>query len=221
METYTIKHIEDGRYAIATNKQGLYGVLSGYETINTDNGEIVFVPCGIACPFEYSNIVPSTEEFYMIGGDINNLVKYTTFLLRVGKKEGLFSTLYGAIVLKPVPKETYCIIARAATEGLVGCLKKSKDNYGLRRTSVVFLDFDGVEVIVLDKKWRGISQGFQGGTAYISSSSSREASIDKNGVIENERRVEDVGFSDESPYDIDRMYRSAFEDDPAAEWNID
>lgn len=206
-------------YAVATNSYGKYGVLTGYETVNIDTADIEFVICGKACPFLYDNILVSSSCGYIREGFTNGFKQFDLFILCIGNKRGAFSTLYGSVILKPVPKEKYIILDRATTEGLVGCVKYNLDNPGSLSPTHVFLNSDGEEVITLDKRW-SINQGFQDEVAQITSYS-EYAVIDKKGNIMKKERRDTPSFEEEDPYEIDNMYRDAFEGDPGAEWNID
>jgi len=226
METYEIKHIckGDPKFAIAVNTLGKYGILSGFETVKINNGDLEFVECGIVCPFEYDTILYGGECYYNRTDDDSLARTFELFILRVfstsGRKEGLFSTLYGAIILKPIPTNQYWIIYHATTEGLIGCYKHEKDS-GLNQQRIVFLNCEGDEIITLDKRWRNVDRGFQGGEAFISSGGSYQASLDTLGRITNLTKLARTVLEEIDYHDIEEMYRSAFEDDPGAEWNID
>ena len=215
---YNIKYVSHGKvnYAVATNSDGKYGVLTGYETVNIDTADIDFVICGEACPFLYDNILV-LDCGYIREGYTNGFEQFDIFLLCISNKRGVFSTLYGSVILKPVPKDKYCILDRATTEGLVGCIRNEPNKPGFSRYTHVFLNCEGEEVITLDKGW-SISRGFQDEEALISSGY-YDAIIDKKGEIKKKEKRDTPSFEDD-PYEIDKMYRDAFEGDPGAEWNI-
>lgn len=225
METYEIKYISKGepKYAIAVNTLGKYGILSGFETVNINNGDIEFIECGVVCPFEYDVILYGSECYYNRTDDDSLTEVFELFILQVlstsGRREGLFSTLYGAIILKPIPTNQYCIIDRATTEGLIGCYKHENNN-GFNQDRIVFLNCEGEEVITLDRRWRNVDRGFQGGDAFISGGS-YQATLDIMGRVSNLIKTTRTDFEGNDYYDIEKMYRSAFEDDPGAEWNIE
>ena len=222
MEKYQIVYYSKNagpKYAIATNSEGKYGILSGYETIDIDTGDIVFEMCGVICPFIYDVILAGVDQYYRTD-ESKPWVKFDLYTLRVGKKKGLFSTLYGAVILKPIPINQYLILDRATTEGLVGCIKQYTDSYGhCHNDCHVFLNCEGEEVITLEKGWH-IRQGFQGEEASIENNSSY-ASINKHGVIKKVGKKTSYYTDDIDAYEIESMSRDAFENDPGAEWNID
>ena len=166
MEKYQIVYYNNHglpKYAIAKNSEGKYGILSGYETIDIETADFVFEMCGIICPFIYDVILNGGEKDYDPSQDGKYIDKYYLYILRIGKKEGLFSTLYGAMILKPIPTTYYSILDNATTEGLIGCVKLNTENNSFSRYSNhVFLNCEGEEVITLEKQWK-ILNGFQGG----------------------------------------------------------
>lgn len=226
-------------YAVATNEKGKWGILNVTEVINSNTGHKEYRMLGIVCSFVYDAIYPGSDHYYTPTDSIKDRKRFQVYYLCQEDKIGLFSTLNGTIVLNPVPIAKYRILEEATTEGLVGCIKLNPDKEssacGYRHphaewlsrwgrfpghiSHYVFLNHEGQEVIILEKGWR-IKEGFQGGIATISNARFT-ASIDKTNQILNQDDNRHSIDYDDDPYDLEKMYRAAFEDDPGAEWNID
>ena len=227
MDNYSIRDVTkgDSQYAIATNAEGKWGILSinnkwGYQTYSSVLFNQQQLIQDIVCPFIYDHIYwycipqmfhvctfaldtkPQTDELYQ---------------LSMGNKVGWFSTLLGTVIVNAVPKGLYYPLVYATTEGLVGCIKI--DTGGL--ITYVFLNKNGEEIITLERGWR-IVRGFMGGKAIIRKRL-YDAEVDSQGIISNlvERERSNYTPEDDEKFYRDRDYRAAFEDDPGSIWNVD
>lgn len=206
-------------YAIARNQEGKWGILSVHKNIDKESNKTGLTICGIACPFVYDKIYPGFDHYYNPNNDPFGGKRFQVFYLKDGDRVGLFSTLNGSVILQPIPVEDCKILEDFSTEGMIGCVKTVRKGGQYQSSYYAFLNFEGKEAIRLKSGWK-IKKGFEGDTAKVGNFSTT-ATIDLKGnvceLVDDKRG--DV--FDDDPFEQERDYRSAFEDDPGAEWNID